>query len=80
MLKEEYGAEKVAVFGSLVHPGLFHLRSDIDLAVWGMDERYFYRVVSKLNTLAADFSVDLVAVEHVSKRLRQIVEQEGKLL
>lgn len=46
ILKEEFKASRVVVFGSLVQPGRFHLSSDIDLAVW--DIRDYFRAVSRL--------------------------------
>lgn len=80
LLKEEFGAARVAVFGSLVHPQLFHRRSDVDLAVWGLEGIEYYRAVSRLLSLDADISFDLVEVEHASPRLREKIDQEGQLL
>lgn len=80
LLKEKFGATQVAVFGSLVHPQLFHRRSDIDLAVWGIDESEYYRAVSQLLSLDPDISFDLVEVEHASPRLREKIEREGQHL
>lgn len=80
LLKEEFGATQVAVFGSLVHPQLFHRSSDIDLAVWGLPESEYYRAVSRLLSLDPDISFDLVEVAHASPRLREKIEREGQLL
>ena len=80
LLKEEFGATRVAVFGSLVQPELFHRRSDVDLAVWGLDGTEYYRAVSRLLSLDSDFSFDLVEVEHASSRLREKIEREGQSL
>jgi uncharacterized protein len=80
LLKEEFGATQVAVFGSLVHPQLFHRRSDVDLAVWGIDESEYYRAVSQLLSLDPDISFDLVEVAHASPRLREKIEREGQLI
>ncbi|MCB8976924.1 MAG: nucleotidyltransferase domain-containing protein [Ardenticatenaceae bacterium] len=80
LLKEEFGATRVAVFGSLVQPKLFHRRSDVDLAVWGLDGTEYYRAVSRLLSLDSDFSFDLVEVEHASSRLREKIEREGQSL
>ena len=80
LLKEEFGAEQVAIFGSLVQPNLFHRRSDVDLAVWGLAESDYFRAVSQLLSLDPDISVDLIEVEHASPRLREKIEREGQLL
>ena len=80
ILKEDFGAARVVIFGSLVQPELFHRRSDVDLAVWGLDESEYYRAVSRLLSLDPDISVDLIEVEHASPRLRKKIEREGKPL
>lgn len=80
LLKGEFGATQVAVFGSLVQPHLFHGRSDIDLAVWGINGRDYYRAVSRLLSLEPEISVDLVEVEHASPRLQEKIKHESQPL
>lgn len=77
LLKEQFGAMKVVVFGSLTRGGLFHARSDVDLAVWGIDERMYYRAVSHLLSLDPAISVDLVEAETARPALRAAIEREG---
>ncbi len=78
LLRAEYGVDRVAVFGSLVQSELFHRGSDIDLAVWGMDERHYYRAVGRLLALDPDFEVDLIMVEEAPVSLRDTIQKEGK--
>jgi len=80
LLKEEFGATQVVVFGSLLQTNLFHIRSDIDLAVWNLKESVYYRAVSRLLSLEPDIPIDLIEVEHASTRLREKIEREGQLL
>lgn len=80
LLKTRYAVGRVVVFGSLVHPALFHLRSDIDLAVWGLDERAYYRAVGELQALDPAFSIDLIRVEDTQAALCATIEQEGVVL
>lgn len=42
ILKETYGAMRDLFFGSLVNKDLFHPNSDLDLAVWGMNEKRLF--------------------------------------
>jgi len=77
LLKERFGATKVVVFGSLTRDGLFHPHSDVDLAVWGIDERMYYRAVSRLLSLDPAISVDLVEAERARPALRAAIEREG---
>lgn len=80
ILKAEFGAKKVAVFGSLLHASLFHARSDIDLAVWGVDGRKYYRAVSVLLDIDPTISVDLIRVEDARPGLKKIILEEGQEL
>jgi hypothetical protein len=50
----------------------------VDLAVWGLDERDYYRAVSRLLDLDFDISIDLVEAELASSALLAIIELEGK--
>jgi len=77
ILKQDYQARRVVLFGSAIHPRRFHSRSDIDLAVWGLDEREYYRAVAHLLSLDPSFEVDLVQMEYARPLLRQTVLQEG---
>jgi predicted nucleotidyltransferase len=79
-LKAEFGAEKVVVFGSLIHPSLFHERSDVDLAVWGLTGREYYRAVSVLLDIEPTISVDLVAFEDARPALQEVILREGQKL
>jgi predicted nucleotidyltransferase len=75
ILKKEYGVSRVVVFGSLLHPQLYHLRSDIDLAVW--DIKNYFRAVSRLMDIDPDFEFDLVPIEDANPGILSVIEQEG---
>ena len=77
LLKADFGASRVAVFGSVLKPHLFHERSDVDLAVWGLDERLYLRALAAVLDLVPDISVDLVEVEQARAELRQVIERDG---
>jgi predicted nucleotidyltransferase len=80
LLHRKYGVEQVTLFGSLVRSELFHTRSDIDLAVWGLDRKHYYRAVAQLLALDAAFEVDLVMGEEIPMSLLAVIEGEGKAL
>ena len=63
MLKQQFGVQKVMAFGSITQKNLYHLHSDLDLAVWGLDEKHYYRAVAKLLELDPDERVDLVRID-----------------
>ena len=77
ILKREYGAKRVAVFGSAAHRHRFHSRSDLDLAVWGLDEKQYYRAVSRLLQIDQSLSVDLIRVEDADPSLLALIDKES---
>jgi len=80
ILKTEFGASKVMVFGSLIHPALFHERSDVDLAVWGLRGREYYRAVSVLLDIEPSISMDLIAFEDARPGLQDVILKDGRKL
>lgn len=80
LLKEAFGAKRVVLFGSLARGGLFDIRSDVDLAVWGLDESKYYHAVSRLLDLDPTIEVDLVMAEEAPPGLLAAIQQEGESL
>lgn len=80
LLRERFAVQRVAVFGSLAHPELFHMRSDVDLAVWGLDPRDFLRAVAAVTCLDPEIGVDLIAFEEAPESLRDLIKAEGASL
>jgi uncharacterized protein len=75
ILKQDFGASRVRLFGSMLHPELFHSRSDIDLAVWNVQS--IYRAVSKLMDIDPEFQIDIIPVEDISPELQNVIDREG---
>jgi predicted nucleotidyltransferase len=75
ILKEEFGASRVVLFGSLLHPELYHFRSDIDLAVW--DIQHYFRAVARLLDLDPEFDFDLVPFEDARPGIIALIQREG---
>ena len=80
LLRERFGVNRIFVFGSLVREDLFHSQSDVDLAVWGLDERKYCRAVGELLALDPEIKVDVVMLENAPVSLRATIEQEGVAL
>ena len=80
LLKDEFGATRVVAFGSVLHPSLFHTRSDIDLAVWGLNEHEYYRALSHLLSLDPGISVDLIEFEYARPTLQSVIQNNGVVL
>lgn len=82
LLRERFGAERVVVFGSLVaeEGRWFGVRSDIDLAAWGIRDADYFAAVGELQSVDGEFEVDLVAMERCPAHLREPIEANGVTL
>jgi len=77
MLRKEYGASRVVVFGSLATRNWFTPWSDIDLAAWDIPDDRFYSAVAAVITLSPAFKVDVVDPAECLPHLREAIEREG---
>jgi predicted nucleotidyltransferase len=77
LLKTEFAAQRVVVFGSLLQLELFHIRSDVDLAAWGIDEQRYYRAVAQLLSLDTQISIDLVRIKESRPSLQATILRDG---
>ena len=77
LLRKEFGAQKVVVFGSLAHEKGFGLWSDIDLGAWGIPPEKFYSAVAAATGLSPFFKIDLVDVAECRPTLQKVIEKEG---
>lgn len=80
LLKEQFGATQVVVFGSTVHGHWFTATSDIDLAARGLAPDDYFTAVARLQDLSPEFKVDLVAVERCKAALCESIAREGVIL
>lgn len=76
-IRERCPNARVRVFGSLLHPDSFGARSDIDLAVDGVEWPEYFHVWSVLEAREPGFRIDLVDVSIVSDGMRRHIEREG---
>jgi predicted nucleotidyltransferase len=80
LLKKEYQATRVAVFGSLIHKGCFTLWSDVDIAAWGVRPQDTFRAIGAMIGLDPDIQVNLVDVGACRPALLAVIEREGVTL
>jgi len=80
-LVQDFGASKVYLFGSLVEEKVIHDRSDIDLAVEGLEGRLYFKALRELwRLLPEGGELDLVLLEQAWPDLAGRVTTEGVLL
>lgn len=77
ILKDKYDAETVIVFGSLLDKQRFHKKSDIDLAVMGINDKKFYKAYGEITAKFTGINIDLVDVKDCEKSLLTVIEKEG---
>lgn len=80
LLRREFGAGEVFVFGSLARRGRFTFWADIDLATRRISPTRFFEAVGAVTGMSAEFKIDLIDLETCPISLRARIETEGKAL
>lgn len=75
-LVKRFGAHRVVLFGSAAR-GDIHNKSNIDLAVWGISPKDFYRAVAFAGGYSKEWRVDLVDAEDCRETLRHFISKDG---
>ena len=78
ILKEEFGATRVVLFGSILKPEKMWWGSDIDLAVWGLPEKDFLKAGAAIEW-GHGFPVDLVEIQHAKPHIFKAIGQGMEL-
>jgi uncharacterized protein len=79
LLRGQFGASRVCVFGSLVQ-GVFTPWSDLDLVAWGIDPEQTFRAMGAVSDLGTDIQVNLVDAQTATPTLLKTIEKEGVVL
>ena len=77
VLKASFGVRRVILFGSLATGSWFHPRSDIDLAVEGLNREEYWRADCRLEGVADGFEIDLVDLHAAPPSLKEAVRRDG---
>lgn len=77
VLRKHFDATRVRAFGSVLHPESFHLRSDIDIAVEGIDPLLLLKAWCAISSAAPGFEFDLVTPDECRPDVWTYVESEG---
>lgn len=75
LLKQHYGVSKVILFGSLLDYKKMNFKSDIDLAVWNLSEKDYFKAVGFLLEIAEDFSIDLVEIQNAKPYILESISE-----
>lgn len=77
LLRKEFHAERVAVFGSLLHETLFTPWSDIDIAAWGILPEQTFHAIGAVMDLDTTIEINLVDVNTCTPSLLKAIEQDA---
>lgn len=77
LLREEFGASQVVVFGSLTHDYGFTHWSDIDIAAWGILPQDTFRAIGAVMDLDDEIAINLVDVNTAQPTLLATIERDG---
>ena len=77
ILKETFSASRVILFGSAAGKQDLHVRSDVDLAAWGLSPEAHLEAVAALQACTPGFSVDLIRMPHCPPALKEAILEEG---
>ena len=80
LLKKDYGAIEVILFGSLRGDSPWHWDSDLDLAVIGLSDQDIFEAYGKLETVTPNWlKVDLISLERAAPEIRSRILQENPM-
>ena len=77
LLRQQFHAERVAVFGSLLHESRFTQWSDVDIAAWGIPSDQTFRAIGAVMDLDSSVEINLVDVNTCSPTLLKAIEQDA---
>ena len=77
MLYQDFGATRVAVFGSLAERDWFTQLSDIDIVAWGMPQEAYWDAYGKVVYFDATFNIDFVTFEETKGLFRERVQRQA---
>ncbi len=77
LLKRDFAAKRIILFGSVLSPEHFHLRSDIDLAAVGVPVKHFFKAYGFALDLARPFNLDLINLEDCRPALSEKIATTG---
>jgi uncharacterized protein len=79
LLRGQFGASRVYVFGSLVQ-GVFTPWSDLDIVAWGIDPDQTFRAMGAVSDLGGEIRVNLIDAQTATPSLLEAAEKEGVVL
>ena len=70
LLISKFGAKKIVIIGSITDKNKFRKGSDIDIAVEGLSDEFYYKAVGTCQSLS-EFSVDLIDIKNAGYLMKK---------
>ncbi|MDE0317749.1 MAG: hypothetical protein OXM61_22955 [Candidatus Poribacteria bacterium] len=80
VLYQDYGASKVAVFGSLAERERFTKYSDIDIVVWGVSYNKCLDALWDTEGLGSEFKIDIINFKTITMSFRERILSQAILI
>jgi len=80
LLKTQFGATRVVIFGSLIHRNCFTPWSDVDIAAWGISSKNTFQAIGAVLALDSAIETNLVDINSCQPSLLEVIEREGVTL
>ncbi len=80
VLYQDYGASKVAVFGSLAERERFTKYSDIDMVVWGVSYNRCLDALWETEDLGSEFKIDIINFKTINRSFRDRILSQSILI
>ena len=80
VLYQDYGASKVAVFGSLAERERFTKYSDIDIVVWGISYNRCLDALWETEDLSSEFKIDIINFKTINRSFRERILSQAILI
>jgi predicted nucleotidyltransferase len=77
LLRQDFHASRIVVFGSLARDGSFTQWSDVDIAAWGIDPKDTLRAIGAVMDMDAGMDINLVDVNTATPALIKAIDQDG---
>jgi len=76
---KKYDVEKIILYGSICERENFHKRSDIDIAVVGLQDQFFFKAFGEL-MMKLDFEIDLKPYEQLDLLMKDRILKKGEVI
>ncbi len=77
ILKDEFHATRVVLYGSLARQDTFDSGSDIDLAAWGIPDSAYFAALARLDTLGSAWEISMEQGEDSEPHLGEALRRDG---